>query len=226
MTNKLALITLFFAIAFAPNIVGQQQDFGSSFNIGVTYKFNPRLSVDLNQMSYFRNNSQNLWFTFTDASVNLRHNKHFSSEMHLRGISHVLTNESFQSRQMIYFVENFQGKIKKLKLNFEIKSRWQYSAIENHWNDSFKGPYFYHRFRVNLEKPINYHYKLSFNTEFFEPINRPTHPLIDQIRYTTSLGYRQNKFWSFSLSHQVMQQLGIKNPYLYNFVGLAAHYTF
>lgn len=226
MKNKIAFVSSFLLCSCALAVFGQQKDLGSSLNLGVTYKFNSRAAVDLNQMSYFRNNSQNLWFTFTDASLNLKHTRHISSELHIRAIAHMLPNESFQSREMIYFVGNFQGKIKKLGINFELKSRWQYSAIENHWNDSFKGPYLYHRFRLNIEKPFNYHIKASFSTEFFEPINRPTHSTIDQVRYTSYVSYRLNKNWTHGLSVQTMQQLGVKNPYLYTFLGYNIHYTF
>lgn len=226
MQNKFQHVLIFLFICSACYSYGQRKDFGISTNIGITYKLNTRNSLDFTQMSYFNNNASNLWFTFLDLSFNHKTNDHFSSEFHLRCVNHKLLNSSIQQRQMIYYTGVFRFKIKALGINADVKSRWQYSAIENHWNDSFKGPYFYHRFRVNLEKPINYHYKVSFNTEFFEPINRPTHAFIDQIRYTTTCSYRKNKNWSFSLSHQTMQQIRSKNPYLYTFVGFATHYTF
>lgn len=221
---RLILFSVFCVISSL--LFAQKKDAGISTNLGVSYKINTRNNIDFSQMSYFNNNASQLWFTFSDLSFNHKTNDHFSSEFHLRWVAHQLPNESFQQRQMGYYTAVFQFKIIPIGLNVDIKSRWQYSAIENHWNDSFKGPYFYHRFRINVEKPINYHFKASFNTELFEPINRPTHAFIDQIRYTASLSYRKNKYWSFALSHQTMQQIGSKNPYLYTFVGLATHYTF
>ncbi|MFA9219821.1 MAG: DUF2490 domain-containing protein [Sediminibacterium sp.] len=226
MRNKVMLITLPVFCLLTNLLFAQKKDAGISTNLGVTCKINTRNSLDFSQMSYFNNNASNLWFTFSDLSFNHKTNDHFSSEFHLRWVNHKLRNGSFQQRQMLYYSAVFHFKIKPIGVNVDIKSRWQYSAIENHWNDSFKGPYFYHRFRINLEKPINYHYKVSFNTEFFEPINRPTHAFIDQIRYTATCSYRKNKNWSFSLSHQTMQQIKSKNPYLYTFVGFATHYTF
>lgn len=226
MKINLKEFLLFLIIGFGGTCIGQKKDFGISSNIGLTYKINTRNSIDLNQMNYFNNNASQFWFAFSDLSFNHKTNEHFTSEFHLRWVSHKLPNESFQQRQMLYYTAAFRFKIKPLGVNIDLKSRWQYSAIENHWNDSFKGPYLYHRFRLNVEKPINYHYRISFNTEFFEPINRPTHAFVDQIRYTANISYRKNKNWSFALSHQIMQQIGSKNPYLYTFVGLATHYTF
>lgn len=205
---------------------GQKRDFGISALVGLNYKINTRNSLEINQMTYFNSNASSLWFTFSDFSFNHKSNDHFTNEFHFRWINHRLPNDSFQQRQMFYYTAVFRGKIKPLGINFDFKSRWQYYAIENHWNDSFKGPYFYHRFRVNIEKALNYHYRVSFNTEFFEPLNRPTHPTIDQIRYTVSLSYKKNKNWSFSLSNQTWQQIRSKNPYLYNFAGVATIYTF
>jgi hypothetical protein len=226
MRIKLKLFHLSIFYLLTTLLFAQKKDAGISTNLGATYKVNTRNSVDFSQMSYFNNNASQLWFTFSDLSFNHKTNNHFSSEFHLRWVAHKLPNESFQQRQMLYYTGVFQFKIKPLGINLDIKTRWQYSAIENHWDDRFKGPYFYHRFRLNLEKPINYHYKLSFNTEFFEPINRPTHAFVDQLRFTASLSYRKNKNWSFALSHQTMQQIGNKNPYRYTFVGIATHYTF
>ena len=224
INNIFFLFVLSFFISLSS--FGQKRDFGLFTLAGLSFKINTRNSFDLNQMTYFNNNGSNLWFTFSDLSFNHKTNEKFSSEFHLRWINHSLPNESFQQRQMIYYCAVFHGKIKPLGVNYDFKSRWQYSAIENHWNDSFKGPYFYHRFRVDLEKPLDYHYRVSFNAEFFEPLNRPTHPTIDQVRYTISLAYRKNKNWSFSISNQTWKQIGSKNPYSYNFAGIATHYTF
>jgi len=176
MNTKLSYFLIATCILFSREVFAQKKDFGISTNLGVSYKINTRNNFDLSQMSYFNENASQLWFTFSDFSFNHKTNEHFSSEFHLRWVSHSLPNESWQQRQMVYYTGVFQFKIKPIGVNVDIKSRWQYSAIENHWSDGFKGPYIYHRFRVNVEKPLNYHYKITANTEFF--LNPSTDPIM------------------------------------------------
>jgi hypothetical protein len=105
------------------------------------------------------------------------------------------------------------------------RSRWQSLAYGSHWNDEFRGPYYYHRMKISLGKKINYHWKYSWGLEIFQPIHRPGRKGIDQFRTGPNLIYRWNKNWSFDLFYQYQKQLQRKNPYSYFLIGLGINLT-
>ena len=201
---------------------GQREDFGTWSVLNVKWKSTRRWNFDYSNQLLTRNNSSQIWMIFHDLSANHRITRDWTQEFHLRWI-HFQTHDQFQQRQMMYYV--LQRKFRWGLSEFSLRSRWQYMAIEQHWDDGFAGPYFYHRIKANYSREISSDIKLSASIEAFQPLNRPNRSGIDQLRYGLSVGKKWNSRFQSGLFFQRQEQIGRKNPWRRNFIGYSLTFT-
>ena len=200
----------------------QREDFGAWSVLNLKWKATRHWNFEYSNQLLTRNNSTQIWMIFHDASANHRITRNWTQEFHLRWVNYN-THDAYQQRQMMYYV--LQRKFKWGESEFSIRSRWQYVAIEQHWDDGFAGPYFYHRIKGNYSRNISSDLKISASLEAFQPLNRSKRSRVDQIRYGISLGKKWNTRLQTGIFFQRQEQLGRKNPWRRNFIGYSITYT-
>lgn len=203
--------------------LAQRKDFCSWTFINTQVKCNERVSVGFNEHILRNENATEWWMFIHDFSLNQKITKNISQEYHVRLSNIKRNNNSFENRTSFYYILN--GNWSKKQFYIALRSRWQAQAFENHWDDSFKGPFYYHRIKCTLGYRFNYTYKISVSEELFQPLNRPERNFIDQHRTSLNLGMRINKHCSMDCFYQIQQSLGRTNPRIYFILGTGINVT-
>ncbi len=216
----------FFFIIFSKSFFcnGQQKDFGTWSYFNTQVKWNEKISFCSSEHFLRYENASEWWMFLHDLSVTQKLNNHWSHELHVRLVEHRKTNNTFEDRSLFYYCLN--GNWTKNKFSLGVRSRWQTMAYGNHWDDAYKGPFYYHRLKIVLGYQINYHLKVSFSDELFQPLNRPERKGIDQYRIAPMISYRRNKHYSFDFFYQIQHQTARINPYTYFILGTGVNFTF
>jgi hypothetical protein len=204
-------------------LFAQRKDFGSWTYINAQFKYSERISFGFTEHALRFENATEWWMFLHDFSINQKISKHISQEFHFRLGNYSQLNDHFTKRSIFYYTLN--GSWSKKQFSFSMRSRWQAQAYEDHWNDSFKGPYYYHRLKLGLAYHFNYHYKISFSEELFQPLNRPNRNFIDQHRSSLMISFRKNKYYSVDCFYQIQEQIGRANPHLYFMLGTGLNIT-
>ncbi|NBV36590.1 MAG: DUF2490 domain-containing protein [Bacteroidetes bacterium] len=221
--NRFVVTVGLFVLGSMSALKAQQNDFATWNYCNLTYKLNENLKVCLSEHMIRNENATEAWLYFHDLSVNQWLTKNMSHELHVRYVQQKRLDNNFEGKELLYYALN--GKMKLGDVNLNVRSRWQGLVYGEHLNDSYKGPYFYHRFRVSAGKSINYHWNVSSNVEFFQPLNRPKRSYIDQIRYGVMVSNRINKHVSIDHFFQIQQQKNRLNPYRYFVLGIGCNFA-
>lgn len=188
------------------SIYGQQNDFVALSGIKIEHKWNKYLSSSLALQSMLNENVSELWIAFADIGLSYKLNKNFETQLHYRQIKLKRFDNSYESRQLFYHTISWSKSVSKL--TYTIRHRTQQLTFEDHFNDPFKGPYFYFRDRITIKYKINYFLQPYFATEAFFPLNRSNRPWMDQYRPTLGL------FYCFNNNVKAEAYFQLQNPYL------------
>ncbi|MEY4331054.1 MAG: hypothetical protein RL609_1802 [Bacteroidota bacterium] len=221
--TRFKLVIALFLFGFSENSNGQQNDFVTWNYLNFNYKLNENLSIGFSEHHMRNKNATETWLFLHDLSINHRLSQHLSHELHTRLIQQKRLDDNFQEREMMYYA--VQGKWKVIGINIGARSRWQGMVYGNHFDDQYKGPFFYHRFRISLTKNISYRWHISSNVEFFQPLNRPQRSYIDQIRLGFLVSNKLNKHITIDHSFQIQQQKNRSNPYQYFVLGIGCNFA-
>lgn len=201
----------------------QQNDF-ATWNYGnFTFKKSENISFTFSEHMLRNENATEPWLFIHDISMNQWLNRHVSQEVHLRVVNQKQWNDVFGERFLAYYAMN--GHLKLGDFQLSGRTRWQIMSYGSHFNDAYKGPYIYHRAKIALGKSVNYHWKWSLSSEFFQPINRPNRKGIDQIRYGVMITNTINKRFSVDHFFQIQQQKNRLNPYRYFVYGIGCNFA-
>lgn len=214
----LIIFSLSFGISNA-----QQDDFCSWNYLNIRLKLNPEWSVGFNEHYLRKENVSERWMNIHDLYTTHSIKSWLTQEFHLRSMQVQKLNDHIENRWLFYYA--LEGKFKWHGIQFNLRTRWQQLTFEDHWNDQFKGPYYYHRFKVSIQYPFNYHIKPSISCEIFNPLNRPDHLKIDQLRSSINLIYRFNQNLSMDTFYQLQQPLGRSLPKRYFILGIGFNLT-
>lgn len=214
------LLTIFLTMGTA---YAQQDDFCSWNYLNVRIKLNPNWSVGFNEHYLRKENITERWMNIHDLYTAHRINSWLSQEFHLRSMQVQKLNDHIENRWLFFYA--LEGKMKWKGIQFNVRSRWQQLTFEDHWNDHFKGPYYYHRLKVSMQYPFNYHIKPAISCELFNPLNRPDHLMIDQFRCGINVTYRFNQHISLDPFYQLQQPLGRTLPKRYFILGAGFNLT-
>jgi hypothetical protein len=218
-----SILLLILLTITTPLAWGQQKDFGTWSYFNFQYKISEKWSVGYADHQLTHENASERWMFFHDFSIQQKINSHFNHEFHYRLVQFQKLNDVLEDRTLFYYALNGNWNVNDW--TFSARSRWQSLAYGNHWSDSYKGPYQYHRLKISIGKRINYHWKCNIGTELFQPLNHPGRSGIDQWRIGPELSYKYNKFWSLILFYQIQKQLQRQNPYTYYLVGTGINLT-
>ncbi|MBU6157803.1 MAG: DUF2490 domain-containing protein [Bacteroidetes bacterium] len=220
--NKIRI--LFFLVLFS-NVApyAQQKDFTTWNYVNLNYKLNERWQVSFSEQIMRNENASEWWLFLHDLSLSHRITQHLSQELHLRLINQKRLDDNFEDREMIYYALN--GRLSWKGWTMSARTRWQGMAYGTHFKDAYKGPYYYHRFRVGIARSINYHWRAGLNVELFQPLNRPERAPFDQVRWGAGMSYRLNRHLSIDHIFQIQQQINRKNPYTFYVWGIGCNFT-
>jgi len=223
MSKLSGLLCLWLLLVASPMLYAQQRDFGAWGYIQLKYKINQKWSVGYTEHHLRNENASERWMNIHDAFGQCRINRFLSHEFHLRNIQYQHMDNKIENRWLIFYALVGSYKIQKWQLS--MRSRWQQLTYEDHWNDAYKGPYYYHRLKTAADYIINYHWRLGGSTEWFMPLNRPNRSRLDQVRWTTDLTYRKNQHLAFDFFYQIQQPIGRSHPRYYFILGTGIHLT-
>lgn len=223
MIKKFRVFALFALLCYSPTGKAQQNDFATWNYCNLTYKLSENLNCTLSEQMLRNENASETWLYIHDLSFNQWLTKHLSHELHVRLVNQKQLNDAFEERALMYYAVNAHGKVGNYQ--WGARSRWQGMAYGSHFNDAYRGPYYYHRLRVSLGRSLNYYWRWSLNTEFFQPLNRPNRKGIDQIRYGLTITNTLNKRFSMDHFFQIQQQMQRANPYTYFVYGIGCNFV-
>lgn len=212
----------FFLLIFYSRIYSQQKDFCTWNYINIQYKLNENWSIGLAEHALRYENATEWWMFIHDIFVKQNFHRNVSHELHVRLNNQKLRTNNFDERGIFYYALNIN--LNTNGWSTSLRTRWQGMAYGMHWNDGFKGPWFYHRFRFGISKSINYHWKLGADVELFQPLNRPQRRFVDQIRVGPSIQNRYNQNLSLDYFFQIQKQLYRVNPYTFFILGIGCNF--
>lgn len=216
-------LSIFLVWILSYDALSQQNDFVTWNYINLTHKVNENWSTSFTEHMLRNENATETWLFLHDLSVNHRISRHVSHELHVRLINQKQLDDQFADREMLFYAIN--GKAQWRSWTFSARTRWQGLVYGRQLKDAYKGPYYYHRFRLGVGKAINYHWKAGLNAEIFQPLNRPKRAPFDQIRWGASMSYRLNRYLSLEHFFQIQKQLSRTNPYTYFVWGIGCNFT-
>lgn len=222
--NRAVLFLGILFLGFCGQSQAQRNDFATWNYCNFNYKLNENLSLSLSEHMIRNENATESWLYFHDLSINQWLTKNVTQELHVRYIQQKRLDDIFEGKELLYYAIN--GKMRLGSININARSRWQGLVYGNHLSDSYKGPFFYHRFRLSAGRSMNYAWNVSTNIEFFQPLNRPKRAYIDQIRYGILVSRKLNKHVSFDHFFQIQQQKNRTNPYCYFVLGIGCNFTY
>lgn len=180
--------SLFFLIVvfLSTNACAQRLTDGVALvGLDVEKKWTRSFSTSVAHQTMFHQNFGQWWMSFMDAGLSFRYNEHWSAEIHARRIAFSLPNGSYQNRHLFYHTISYVKGVKNW--SFSLRHRGQQLVYENHFDDSFKGPWWYFREKATIKYRFNYFWSGYTNAEIFFPLNRPNRPTVDQVRYGVGL---------------------------------------
>ena len=183
---NIRILSFLCCVLLSSSIAAQRRTDGVGLlGFSLEKKWSRTFSTSLMHQTMIHQNYSQWWMSFLDAGVGIRLNQHWSTELHARRIAFSLPNGSYQNRHLFYhtisYLESFRN------WTFSFRHRGQQLIYENHFDDSFKGPFWYFREKGNVRYRFNYYWSAYVNGELFFPLNRPTRPTIDQVRYGLGL---------------------------------------
>jgi hypothetical protein len=200
------LILAFFILLFTSKADCQQKDFVLLNGVKFEHKWNKYWSSSLALQTMLNENSSELWIAFADLGVTYRLSKHIETQLHVRQMKLRRIDNSYERRQLFYHTISWSKNISKL--SYTLRHRTQQLTFEDHFDDAFKGPFYYFRDRFTIKYKINYYLQPYIATEFFFPLNRPNRPVMDQYRPTIGM------FYCFNNKVKTEAYFLLQNPYL------------
>lgn len=173
--------------------------------VNLRHQYTRSIHFRLSQQLLLNDNAREYWMAGTDASIGLRLNKSFSTELHTRAINFKSTDNTIDNR--ILFFHTISYRFKFAGLNFSLRNRLQQLIFAEHLNDEYRSPRWYNRVKFACNKQLNYYYNFGLNAEFFYPLNNPNRKTIDQVRYGVFGVRKFNDHFNLGLSYQIQQQL-------------------
>jgi len=219
-------IRLFFLIAglsFAILSPAQRRTDGVGLvGFSLEKKWSRSLSTSLIHQTMIHQNFSQWWMSFLDVGVGFRLNENWTTELHARRVAFSLPNGSYQNRHLFYHTLSYVESVRNWTFSF--RHRAQQLVYENHFSDSFKGPFWYCREKANVKYRFNYYWSAYANGEFFFPLNRPTRPTIDQVRYGVGLLRTFNQNIRLEAYTQLQQPTQVQRTQRW-LTGVVFHYT-
>ena len=196
-------ISLFLILVGCARSLAQQNDFVLLQGVKLEKRLNQRVAGTLSVQNMFNQNVSEWWIGFVDAGITLRLAKGWDTQFHLRQIRLQTPENAVQHRQLYFHTLSWTGS--KNKWAFSVRHRTQQLVFGEHFNNRFRGPFWYVRDRALVAYRINYYWRPYTAFEAFFPLNRPTRPTIDQVRWTLGFFRTFNDHFKLETFYQLQQ---------------------
>lgn len=197
------LLLIAFMLISSVCTLAQQNDFVLLNGLKVEKRWSPRFAGTLSVQNMFNQNISEWWIGFIDAGLTFRFAKGWDTQLHMRQIRMLSPENMVQRRQLYYHTLSWNGS--KNNWSLSIRHRTQQLTFEDHFDNPFRGPFWYVRDRVLLAHRLNYYWRPYVAFEAFFPLNRPTRPTVDQTRFTIGCFRTFNDHFKIESFYQLQQ---------------------
>lgn len=158
----------------------QQNDFVLLSGLKVEKKWDRSWATSLSLQNMWNENVTEWWIGFFDGAVSFNINRKWQTEFHVRQIRAKSIENQMQRRQLFYHTLSWYDSFGKWVVS--ARHRTQQLVYEEHFNDEYKGPFYYMRDRIVVKYRWNYYVQPYVSSELFFPLKRANRATIDQVR--------------------------------------------
>jgi len=178
---------LIFLLLIGLKVFPQVNDAGLWISANVEKNITQSFGLSFSEEIRLMENMSEASTIFSDISLEFRFNKHLKASTHYRFINDRRLDDSYASRNRLYFDVSYRQKFSLFVLSVRERIQSQFDRVYSSEGNATEN---YSRSKATLKLDMNRRISPYLSSEWFHPFNDPSVRFIDKARYMVGIEYQ------------------------------------